>query len=65
MLKRHRGGDQLSGCASTYDNALNDPCTKAAIIPNGLDKALKHIASKSPRLESDTRFQRLLTLSRR
>lgn len=37
----------------------------AAIIPNGLDKALKHIASKSPRLESDIRFQRLLTLSRR
>lgn len=36
-----------------------------AIIPNGLDKALKHIASKSPRLESDIRFQRLLTLSRR
>jgi hypothetical protein len=36
-----------------------------AIIPNGLDKALKHIASKSPRLESDIRYQRLLTLSRR
>ncbi|KIQ02438.1 hypothetical protein RU07_11970 [Agrobacterium tumefaciens] len=36
-----------------------------AIVPNGLDKALKHIASKSLRLESDIRYQRLLTLSRR
>ncbi len=37
----------------------------AAIVPNGLDKALKHIASKSRRLETEIRFQRLLTLSRR
>ncbi|RVP63947.1 hypothetical protein CN071_19020 [Sinorhizobium meliloti] len=38
---------------------------EGAIIPNGLDRALRHIVEKSPRLEKDTRYQRLLTLSRR
>lgn len=38
---------------------------EGAIVPNGLDRALMHIAEKSPRLEKDTRYQRLLTLSRR
>ncbi|ASQ13133.1 hypothetical protein [Sinorhizobium meliloti] len=38
---------------------------EGAIVPNGLDRALRHIGEKSPRLEKDTRFQRLLTLSRR
>ncbi|MBP1852725.1 hypothetical protein [Rhizobium halophytocola] len=35
-----------------------------AIIPNGLDKALKHIKDKNRKLEADVRYQRLLTLSR-
>ncbi|MBE0581884.1 hypothetical protein [Devosia sp.] len=36
-----------------------------ARVPNGLDRALNHIASKAPGLERDPRYQRLLTLSRR
>ncbi|OKP69137.1 hypothetical protein BTE77_28370 [Ensifer adhaerens] len=36
-----------------------------AIIPNGLEGALLHIAKVAPKLEKDIRFQRLLTLSRR
>jgi hypothetical protein len=38
---------------------------RGAVIPNGLDKALKHIGGLAPKLEGDVRFQRLLTLSRR
>lgn len=36
-----------------------------AIVPNGLEGALLHIAKVAPKLEKDIRFQRLLTLSRR
>ncbi|NTF98209.1 hypothetical protein [Rhizobium rhizogenes] len=38
---------------------------EGAIIPNGLESALIHIAKLAPKLEKDIRFQRLLTLSRR
>jgi hypothetical protein len=44
VLKRHHDADQLSGWTSTYDNALNDPCTKATLDPThqfpGLNTAL-------------------------
>jgi hypothetical protein len=36
-----------------------------AIVPNGLEGALLHIAKLAPRLEKDVRYQRLVTLSRR
>lgn len=29
VLEGHRGGDQLLGWASTYETAINDPCTNA------------------------------------
>ncbi len=38
---------------------------EGAIVPNGLEGALLHIAKVSPKLEKDVRFQRLMTLSRR
>ncbi|MBO9166798.1 hypothetical protein [Rhizobium sp. L245/93] len=38
---------------------------EGAIIPNGLEGALLHIAKVAPKLEKDVRFQRLLTISRR
>ncbi|MDJ1638565.1 hypothetical protein [Rhizobium rhizogenes] len=36
-----------------------------AIIPDGLEDALAHIARLAPKLEKSVRFQRLLTLNRR
>jgi hypothetical protein len=36
-----------------------------AIIPDGLQNALAHVASLYPKLEKDARFQRLVTLNRR
>lgn len=38
---------------------------EGAIIPNGLEDALLHVARVEPKLEKDVRFQRLITLSRR
>jgi hypothetical protein len=39
--------------------------TDNARVPNSLERALDHIADRSPPLASDSRFKRLLTLSRR
>ncbi|MHC2524707.1 hypothetical protein ACVMH6_007288 [Rhizobium leguminosarum] len=38
---------------------------EGAVVPDGLEDGLKHIAVIAPKLEKDTRFQRLVTLNRR
>ncbi|KAB1082565.1 hypothetical protein F4V91_31935 [Neorhizobium galegae] len=54
---------QASAFLSVLDRTVGGE--EGAIIPHGLEDALRHITQLAPKLEKDVRFQRLLTLSRR
>lgn len=72
VLDRSESGNKI-GCVDTPRDAaaflaILDKTVgseEGAVIPNGLDRALRHISERNPRLENDVRYQRLLTLSRR
>ena len=55
--------DKAAAFLSILDKTVGGE--EGAIIPNGLEDGLKHIAILAPKLEKDARFQRLVTLNRR
>jgi hypothetical protein len=72
ILDRSENGNTIGGIHTPRDAvallAILDKTVgseEGAVIPNGLDRALRHISERNSRLENDVRYQRLLTLSRR
>jgi len=55
--------DKAAALLSILDRTVGGE--EGAIIPDGLQDALTHIASLSPKIEKDPRFHRLVTLNRR